>query len=83
MPLLTAKQLNDWMAFNAVEPFGEQRAELRNGILCSLLANINRDSKTRPEPFAAIDFMSYQDREPEKILTPEEIEQHLDRMFGT
>lgn len=31
--------------------------ELAIGILTSLMANINRDPKKRPEPFGASDFM--------------------------
>jgi hypothetical protein len=56
---------------------------LRNGTLCALTANINRDSKSRPEPFTATDFMHFHEPVEEKKLTQEEIEQHLDRMFGT
>jgi hypothetical protein len=81
--LLTARQLNEWCAYATIEPFGEYRSELRNGTLCALTANINRDSKSRPEPFTATDFMHFHEPVEEKKLTPEEIEQHLDRMFGT
>jgi hypothetical protein len=47
-----------------------------------MTANLNRDSKARPEPFTAIDFMRFVERPPEKVLTAEEIEAHLSRIFG-
>jgi hypothetical protein len=65
-----------------IEPFGEFREELRHGSMMSLHCNLNRDSKQRPEPFTAIDFMNFVERPPEKELTLEEIEAHFDRMFG-
>lgn len=55
---------------------------MRHGQQMALTANLNRDSKTRPEPFNALDFMSYTERPPEKELTPKEIEAHFDRIFG-
>ena len=69
---------DEWMAYSQIEPFGEMRAELRNGELCALLANINRDSKRKSEPFKAIDFMHYID-EPQRVKkqTPEEQKQAI------
>lgn len=39
-----------------LEPFGEDRADLRAGIISSTIANVNRDPK-KSQPFAAKDFM--------------------------
>jgi len=43
------------MAFYLIEPFGEYRADLRNAMLCSLIANVNKGKKQRP--FKMKDFM--------------------------
>lgn len=72
----------EWMEYYNVEPFGEYRSELRHGQSMAMTANINRDSKNRPEPFAAVDFMNFVEREPEKVLTQEELEEAADRLFG-
>jgi len=45
------------MAYAEVEPFGPQSEDIRHGQQMALIANINRDTKARPEPFAAADFM--------------------------
>lgn len=79
---LTAKQLNELELFYSIEPFGEFRQELRNGMNMALVANINRDAKSKPEPFNASDFMRFIEHEPERKLTPEEIDAELDRILG-
>lgn len=79
---LTAKQLNEWYAYMNIEPFGEFRQELRHGQAQAMLANINRDTKQRSEPFTAIDFMNFVEQVPEKELTLAEIEAHFEKIFG-
>lgn len=81
---MSASTLLGWQAYAALEPFGEYRAELRNGELCALTANINRDTKSRPEPYSLYDFTHFVER-PEKAeikLTPEEIERAMAGIFG-
>lgn len=46
----------EWVAYDEVEPFGERRADLRNGLMCATIANCHRDS-TRSKPFKATDFI--------------------------
>lgn len=46
-----------WHQYSLVEPFGEERGDLRAGIVASVIANSNRDPKRRPQPFTAQDFM--------------------------
>lgn len=46
-----------WQRYAQLEPFGEDRGDLRMGILASVLANVNRDPSRKPDPFKAEDFM--------------------------
>lgn len=46
-----------WRQYYQLEPFGEERADLRAGIVASTIANVNRDTKRRSKPFAPSDFM--------------------------
>lgn len=55
-------QLGEWLALYAVDPWGEQRADLRAGIVASTLANVHRDARQRPEPFSPQEFMPYVER---------------------
>lgn len=46
-----------WTIYARMEPFGEERDDLRAGIIASTIANANRDSRRKPDPFKASDFM--------------------------
>jgi len=69
---LSARQLREWMAFYAVDPFGDQRADLRMGILASTLSNRWRGKNENPSE--AIQFMPFH-RAPQQ--TPHEIQTTL------
>ena len=44
------------MAYYEIDPWGEERADLRMGIMASVIANTNRDPK-KSRPYKARDFM--------------------------
>lgn len=52
---ISSRELSEWMAYYDLEPFGEERADLRAGIIASVTANANRDAKKgkayRPQDF--------------------------------
>ena len=50
-------EFNRWMQYYEEEPWGEERADMRMGILAAQQANINRDRKKRSKPFTPADFM--------------------------
>jgi hypothetical protein len=54
---ITEREFLEWMAFYQLEPFGEERADVRAGIIASVIANVNR-RKGAP-PFTAKDFMPF------------------------
>lgn len=58
---LSYTELLDWMDYYCVEPFGERRADLRNALLCSLIANANRDPQKKKQPFDVKDFLLTQE----------------------
>jgi hypothetical protein len=82
--------LIEWQIFWALEPPLADRLELAIGILCSLTANINRDSKRRPQPFEAKDFMIHWEerlKEPQpeqqaQSMSPEEILAAFDQLIA-
>lgn len=53
---MTSEQLSEWMAYYTLEPWGEERADLRMGILASVDANIHKSTK-RKKPYKPEDFM--------------------------
>lgn len=59
---MTWQQLIAWQEYFSLEPWGEERADLRIAQLTALTANINRDSTRRPTPFTAMDFMPFAEK---------------------
>lgn len=54
---ITAAQLIEWMQYDIIEPFGEWRDDWRSAEIVTMLANVNRDSKKRKDPYKVIDFL--------------------------
>jgi hypothetical protein len=45
---LSLSELNYWIAYFTVEPFPDERMELRNALLISTLANMWKSEKVKP-----------------------------------
>ena len=52
---VSSRELTEWQAYYGLEPFGEDRNDLRAGIVASTVANVFRKSGT--QPYKAQDFM--------------------------
>ncbi len=54
---ITSAEFAEWMAYATIEPFGPIREDERAGIVAAIIANVNRDSSTHPEPFTVDEFL--------------------------
>jgi hypothetical protein len=61
-----------WQLYYDLDPWGEERADLRSGMIAAVIAETNRDKKKRRKPYAPKEFMPQFDRPPPKPQTPEE-----------
>lgn len=52
---ITSSELAEWMAYYSINPFGETRGDLRNAMLCCLMANAWNGDKHKT--FSMEDFM--------------------------
>jgi len=52
---ISSGQFAEWLAFARLEPFGEERDDLRMGIIASTIANVNREKGKKP--YSPRDFM--------------------------
>jgi len=52
---ISSRELAEWMAYFEIDPFGEERADLRAGIVASTVANSQRGR--RGTAFKPKDFM--------------------------
>lgn len=50
-------ELSEWMAYYSIEPWGEERGDLRAGIVASTVAETARDPKKRGRPYKPREFM--------------------------
>lgn len=51
------REFNEWMAYYSIEPFGIDREDFRMGQVCSVIANVNRDPKQKPQPYTPDNFI--------------------------
>lgn len=75
---IDSAELTDWMAFYLIDPWGEQRADLRNGLLTAATINSNPfRSKGHPasKPTDFLLYPSEQVAQSRQITDPAEIEQ--------
>lgn len=52
---ISSQELTEWMVYYELEPFGEERADLRAGIISSTIANANRSKNSRV--YKPVDFI--------------------------
>jgi hypothetical protein len=54
---ISAEQFAEWAAYDTLEPFGEWRDDWRSAEIVTMIANVNRDTKKRKEPYKTTDFL--------------------------
>lgn len=62
---VSSAEFNEWMAYYRIEPWGERMADIRMGMLASVIANVNRDPKQKP--YKPGDFMPWVTRAAKRI----------------
>ena len=78
---ISSREFAEWMAFYRLEPFGEERADLRMAILAAVIANANRDPKQRKQPYEPKDFMPQFDQPQDTETEPWEQQLALAHMI--
>jgi len=58
---MSSREISEWMAFYRLEPWGDDRADLRTGIVASTIANVNRGKDTKS--YQPQDFMAFTEKE--------------------
>lgn len=76
--LCTAREFAQWIAYHGMEPWGEERADLRAGIIAATIANVNRGGGKAASPH---DFMPDFDPQP-KVQSLEEQKAVMARAFA-
>lgn len=79
MSRMSARELDSWFQFNLQWPIGETRADIRAGLISSVIANAHRDPQRQIAPFAPADFMLFTDTEP---ISAEDLSQRFQAATG-
>lgn len=76
---LSSRELIEWMAFAQLEPFGDERADLRMGIETSSLVRMWADPK-KAKNITPATFMPFYDPPPKRQKTPEQMRAAFDAL---
>lgn len=56
---LSIAELGLWAALWELDPWSEERSDLRAGIIASTIAEVSRSKKHKSTPYKPMDFMPY------------------------
>ena len=70
MARCNSRQYAEWQAEYQLDPWGDERADLRMGIIACTIANVNR---AKGRTFKPGDFMPEFDKQAKQRQTPEEM----------
>ena len=63
----SAAEILLYQVYYRSNPWGEERADIRNGMAMCQTANMHRDPQKHPQPFEVTDFMPFAEKqEPEE-----------------
>jgi hypothetical protein len=63
---ISSRELSEWAAYFELEPFGEERADVRAALVAATVANTARDPKKRRRAFQVQEFMPRFERKPKQ-----------------
>jgi hypothetical protein len=84
---MTAREMDEWRAYARIEPFGEERDDLRMGTIAATVANSAPFRKKGSKAFKPSDFFpdfegAAKRAEPKKPMTPDETADYLAALMG-
>lgn len=81
---MSSSEFAEWMAFDAIDPFGEPREDLRSGLLAATVANhAMSPPKTPARPVDFMPFAQPAKSEPLLLADPDEHAQLIEKtLFG-
>lgn len=78
---MSAQELRDWMEFNGREPFPDARADLRTGIMTSVLATV-MGGGTKHKPMDFCPFLKDEYEEQQEQARKESVAEAFHREFA-
>ena len=63
---MSSAEFTEWMAYDRIDPFGEERADLRQAMTSSGVHNLLQAQTKKPKYLEPKDFMLFSDKPKEK-----------------
>jgi hypothetical protein len=76
--MIGSREFQEWRILEEIEPWGDRRLDILFAQLVTLIANVNRDTKRRPDPFSVTDFKLDWDDQWQTIREQYEVDVELD-----
>ena len=77
---ISSEELAEWAAYYRINPFGSYRSDLQAANVAMVTAQVNAK---KGHVFKLTDFMlKFGEPEPSKSMTPKEIRERINQMFG-
>lgn len=67
---IDSAELVEYMALYQIDARGTHYEDLRAGTIASMIANVNRNEKRKPEPWGPLDFIPWNERNKAKQESP-------------
>ena len=79
---MSSYELSEWMAYYNIEPFGDERADLRAGIIASTIVNVHSEKGKRATVPA--DFMAFKEQRTKdtSAKSPDDLRAKFDALTG-
>lgn len=77
---MSGREFVEWMAFYQLEPWGEERADLRQAFTTKMLYDVNRDPK-KSKDLPVTTWMPYTEQ-PEREHNPEQLRAKWTQIIG-
>lgn len=79
---MSSAELSEWMAFYSIEPFGEERADLRQALTTSAVHNSIQAHAKHPKWTKYQDFMPFSEDHQAAPKTADELRQSPEALLG-
>lgn len=72
---IDSREFTGWLAYDRLDPIGDERGDLHAALVCATLANIHRGRGVKA--FEVTDFMPEFDATPKKAMDAEEMRERM------
>lgn len=79
---MSSREFAEWQAYYRLEPFGPDRQDAGHAITSMVVAETNRDSKKRSQPYTVQDFLPIFSEEQAEQVSRDQLESKVRAAFG-